>query len=471
MKRKRDKDYIQFDTSENDEVVEKIKNDKEKQDTLAYYNEDMARAAAGRVFQGVNQEEIKKNQRQHTSHDVFDSNKNQEKDDRPTFSYTNEELDELNGITKTSEDFIMRDEDKPKNRKKQPYSYIDDAEELYRDYNTSNRSEIVDSFYGKQNVNYTNSRSRTSSKRGNTENQPYESKIRRESVYVNVQTANINRKKYDYDSKEKYDEDYVDNTPYEEKNDGRDYVLNYDQLPYSKTSTTGIVSKRYTENVKLPIEEDNQQKAQNELKQQQTDRLEKLKQNRNTATKMKPVIDSTGRIEIIGEKEENGVKAKQSVTTVRKKKNNSVAIVRVGVLACAVMFGFSTIYLLWNNNKYKSKLAEMTEQYNELATVKSNSALLESQIEELQNEINVLKGEVEGTQDDGSITVVDENTDTAQNGSELPTTYIVQSGDTLSKISKKFYDTPNQYMAIEQANNLTNGDLVVGQQLTIPKIQ
>ena len=54
---------------------------------------------------------------------------------------------------------------------------------------------------------------------------------------------------------------------------------------------------------------------------------------------------------------------------------------------------------------------------------------------------------------------------------ELPKSYKVQSGDTLSKISKKFYGTPNRWNDIYQANRdvLTSArSLAVGQVLLIP---
>ncbi len=50
-------------------------------------------------------------------------------------------------------------------------------------------------------------------------------------------------------------------------------------------------------------------------------------------------------------------------------------------------------------------------------------------------------------------------------------TYTVQPGDTLSKISKQFYGSANQYMKIFEANRnqLTDPDKIrVGQQLIIP---
>lgn len=49
------------------------------------------------------------------------------------------------------------------------------------------------------------------------------------------------------------------------------------------------------------------------------------------------------------------------------------------------------------------------------------------------------------------------------------TLYVVQSGDNLSKISKSFYGTPNDYMKIAKANNIPDPDQIrVGQELKIP---
>ena len=50
-------------------------------------------------------------------------------------------------------------------------------------------------------------------------------------------------------------------------------------------------------------------------------------------------------------------------------------------------------------------------------------------------------------------------------------TYTVKAGDTLSKISREFYGSPNEYMRIFYANRdkLRDPDLIqVGQQLVIP---
>lgn len=49
------------------------------------------------------------------------------------------------------------------------------------------------------------------------------------------------------------------------------------------------------------------------------------------------------------------------------------------------------------------------------------------------------------------------------------TMYVVKSGDNLSKISKSFYGTANDYAKVATANNISNPDKIeVGQPLKIP---
>lgn len=59
----------------------------------------------------------------------------------------------------------------------------------------------------------------------------------------------------------------------------------------------------------------------------------------------------------------------------------------------------------------------------------------------------------------------------AGGGMKLTTTYVVQSGDTLSKIAKEHYGDPNRYMEIFEANReqLSDPDKIKpGQELIIP---
>jgi len=54
-------------------------------------------------------------------------------------------------------------------------------------------------------------------------------------------------------------------------------------------------------------------------------------------------------------------------------------------------------------------------------------------------------------------------------GDEQP--YTIQSGDNLSKISKRFYGNANKYPEVAKANNIANPDLIkVGQQINLPAL-
>jgi nucleoid-associated protein YgaU len=76
------------------------------------------------------------------------------------------------------------------------------------------------------------------------------------------------------------------------------------------------------------------------------------------------------------------------------------------------------------------------------------------------------------------IKLMDENTgggasreDSAGGASRESRTYIVQSGDTLSKIAKEYYGDANRYMDIFNANRDKLSDpnkIQVGQELVIP---
>jgi nucleoid-associated protein YgaU len=52
-------------------------------------------------------------------------------------------------------------------------------------------------------------------------------------------------------------------------------------------------------------------------------------------------------------------------------------------------------------------------------------------------------------------------------GAEQP--YTIQSGDNLSKISKKFYGSPNHYQKIAEANGIDDPNKIqAGQQINLP---
>lgn len=75
---------------------------------------------------------------------------------------------------------------------------------------------------------------------------------------------------------------------------------------------------------------------------------------------------------------------------------------------------------------------------------------------------NVLWDVIKGIDASVSDAIIDIN---VQSGS----TYTVVSGDTLSKIAKRFYGDANHYHAIAQASGISNPDHIeVGQEITLP---
>lgn len=63
-----------------------------------------------------------------------------------------------------------------------------------------------------------------------------------------------------------------------------------------------------------------------------------------------------------------------------------------------------------------------------------------------------------------------EKKDKDEEGSKLPTEYTIKKGDSLWKISKKFYGSGFRWTGIARENKLPNPDVIlVGNKLTIPK--
>jgi len=89
-------------------------------------------------------------------------------------------------------------------------------------------------------------------------------------------------------------------------------------------------------------------------------------------------------------------------------------------------------------------------------TVNSNKSTEKAGNEDTENKSS------QGSNDDSS----------NQNGNNiLPATYVVKKGDTLYKISKQFYNDPNKYKIIMEANNINDPSKIqIGSTLTIPDI-
>ncbi len=108
----------------------------------------------------------------------------------------------------------------------------------------------------------------------------------------------------------------------------------------------------------------------------------------------------------------------------------------------------------------RKQLSELTIKYDDLQSTNKD---LTAQLERIQ------VSETSPSQDQGEVTSQEPSTDTASSSSGLPTTYSVQSGDNLSKISKRFYGNTTDFQKIKDANNLKNDDIFIGQNLIIPE--
>lgn len=99
----------------------------------------------------------------------------------------------------------------------------------------------------------------------------------------------------------------------------------------------------------------------------------------------------------------------------------------------------------------KSHIEENAQANEKLQTVLIENENLKKIIEDFNNP---------ETEPEPSVPPEDESKETE---------YIVQAGDTLSSISKKFYGSTNFYNKIIEKNNLTNENLHVNQKLIIPE--
>jgi nucleoid-associated protein YgaU len=84
-------------------------------------------------------------------------------------------------------------------------------------------------------------------------------------------------------------------------------------------------------------------------------------------------------------------------------------------------------------------------------------------------EIVKLEEETQAEAETETQTVAQEETQAKETVAAEPETYIVQSGDTLTGISRKFYGTNSKAKEIAELNQLENSDTIFeGQKLLLP---
>ncbi len=124
------------------------------------------------------------------------------------------------------------------------------------------------------------------------------------------------------------------------------------------------------------------------------------------------------------------------------------------------------------------KTSSLSEQVASLSVANAELAESNNKINELQIDVDYYKNLYQNTAEgkaalEAEATQKDEPTNNEQGSQETPapaagTTYTVQSGDTLSSISKKVYGTSSQYQKIIEANKLPSDSVSIGQVLIIP---
>ncbi len=132
------------------------------------------------------------------------------------------------------------------------------------------------------------------------------------------------------------------------------------------------------------------------------------------------------------------------------------------------------------------KVSTLSEEVESLRTANAELVEQNNKINELQIDVDYYKDLYQNTEEGkasleaerkaeagNQVESTDPSTSTETSSTDTPSTasgktYTVQSGDTLSSISKKFYGTSSEYKKIMEANKLTSENVSIGQELIIP---
>lgn len=150
-----------------------------------------------------------------------------------------------------------------------------------------------------------------------------------------------------------------------------------------------------------------------------------------------------------------------------KHRGSSLALTFSSIVSVVLLIVSGALFILLSktNAQLKIEKANVTQM---TATAVASTNLL-NQVEDLQNQLKVLKDENETLKQE-SVKNESENSESLEPDSEETITeYVVQPGDSIWKISKKVYGNGDMYIKILEANNMTNEDtLISGQKLVIP---
>lgn len=488
--------------------------------TLDYYNEDMSKKAVGKLFQNANNnvsyqdgiEGVRSISRD--EYDTFNGKKSNttnpnEYNNNNSFSNKSKMVDtqDLNDFVKNNQNINPNSNKKfdteHKNSIKEQLEKLSSKNDKTLDDRDSNNS--LDTYVHTnlpKKINKTLEDKKNEMSQNNSNNYSNPKSSQAKSSFRPAQIKN----------NDFYDEDY-----FATLRTGRlstsDVELDYENLPYT-TQKTNYSKNEYSHEpeyieeevveevdkhiskyqetlsnnetlanmVRITTSEMEKREIQrkNEEYQNQTKRENKKKNNPNpnnrsnsnrpSGSKPRNNNEGTG----TGTRQSNERKRNRpSSSTTRTSKsspspNPTLAFVRIGTFAIILILSLSLIKFIVNNSTLKSTI---TEQEIELKKYED----LNKQLTELRLENEKLKEELANSTpidetNTGENSTSVENTDGSTNSDSttLPTEYTVQSGDNLAKISGKFYNDQSLYTKIMDANGLSDGNIYVGQVLTIP---
>lgn len=175
------------------------------------------------------------------------------------------------------------------------------------------------------------------------------------------------------------------------------------------------------------------------------------------------------------EKEQKKLRVKPSY---RQKTNipfmGNIDIRNLKKYASLALLCLITIALVFGTIKLVSGISKRTKRVDNQGTLSNNVSTIKPNDD--QNNVNNKNGKTDEVNDKQNNLTNESDTgngiDTQGDTEELLTTYQVKKGDTLYNISRAFYNTPDNYKIIMEANDIDDPTKIqIGQNLKIPKIE
>lgn len=159
----------------------------------------------------------------------------------------------------------------------------------------------------------------------------------------------------------------------------------------------------------------------------------------------------------------------------QKKFINMLSILCGGLVLICLVMGIGLLNNIEKLNDLQTAMKTMTEKYNnikkEVIDIENeNGIMVNNELGEEISDMNGIDGEQiidnRGTSTD---MIIPPKTETI-NPVDIPTSYIVQVGDSLNTISQKFYNTLDMVPSIQDINGISNKHKIyIGQEIKLPK--